>query len=245
LYPSGTHRFPASRLTCKVSVMKSLGLFLLAVCAFAENGPWITLFDGRSLAGWTGFRGPADPVWTVKDGALTVNRQGLPGTPGNGNSSLRSDREFADFELEWQWKNAAGGNSGLFYRATEDEERPQWTAVEYQLLDGDAHPDGKNGPDRWSGAAYALYPPAAVAKPLPVGQWNKSRVVARGLHVEHYLNGKLACAFDIGSPDWKQRVAAGKFAKWTKFGAPARGYVALQDHGHFTAFRAIRIREIK
>ncbi len=147
--------------------------------------------------------------------------------------------------MEWEWKNAAGGNSGLFYRTTEEEERPQWTAVEYQLLDGGAHPDGKNGPDRWSGAAYALYPPAADAVPVAVGQWNKSRVVARGAKVEHYLNGKLACSFTMGSEDWKKRVAAGKFAKWTKFGVPARGYIALQDHGHFTAFRAIRIRELK
>ena len=226
--------------------MKIAGLLVLVtiVALGAESG-WISLFDGKSMNGWKGFRGPANPVWIVKDGALMVNREGVPGTPGNGNSSLRSEREFGNFELEWEWKNAPGGNSGLFYRATEEEERPQWTAVEYQLLDGGAHPDGKNGPDRWSGAAYALYPPAADAKPVAVGQWNKSRVVARGSHIEHYLNGKLACAFDIGSEDWKKRVAAGKFAKWTKFGVPVRGHIALQDHGHFTAFRSIRIRELK
>jgi hypothetical protein len=224
--------------------MKKLGLLLLSLGAFAADGPWISLFDGKTLNGWEGFRGPANPVWIVKDGALTVNREGVPGTPGNGNSSLRTTRHFGDFELEWEWKNAPGGNSGVFYRATEDEERPQWTAVEYQLLDGGAHPDGKNGPDRWSGAAYALYPPAADAKPVAVGQWNKSRIVARGNRVEHYLNGKLACRFEIGGADWKQRVAAGKFAKWTKFGVPARGYIVLQDHGHFTAFRALRIREL-
>lgn len=225
--------------------MRVLGFFFLALSALAADGGWISLFDGKTLDGWRGFRGPANPVWVVKDGAIVVDRQGVPGTPGNGNSSLMTERAFGDFELEWEWKNAAGGNSGLFYRATEDEERPQWTAVEYQLLDGGAHPDGRNGPDRWSGAAYALYPPAADAKPVAVGQWNKSRIVARGRHVEHYLNGKLACAFDIGSEDWKQRVAAGKFARWPKFGVPARGHITLQDHGHFTAFRAIRIRELR
>ena len=225
--------------------MKTIGLLLLAVSAFAAEGQWISLFDGKTLAGWHGFRGPANPVWIVTDGAIVVNREGVPGTAGNGNSSLRSVGEFGDFELEWEWKNAAGGNSGLFYRTTEEEERPQWTAVEYQLLDGGGHPDGKNGPDRWSGAAYALYPPAPDAKPVAVGHWNKSRVVARGSRVSHYLNGKLACSFDFASDDFKKRVAAGKFAKWTRFGVPARGYIALQDHGHFTAFRAIRIRELK
>jgi hypothetical protein len=225
--------------------MRLLGVLLLAFSAFAAEGPWVSLFDGKTMEGWTGFRGPANAVWMVKDGALVVNREGEPGTPGKGGSNLRTVREFGDFELEWEWRNAPGGNSGLFYRTTEEEERPQWTAVEYQLLDEGAHPDGKNGPDRWSGAAYALYPPAADAKPVMVGQWNKSRVVARGTSVEHYLNGKLACRFTVGSEDWKTRVAAGKFATWKRFGVPMKGYIALQDHGHFTAFRKMRIRELQ
>lgn len=224
--------------------MRIFGLLLLAVSAIAADGPWVSLFDGKTLQGWTGWRGPAKPVWVVRDGAIAVDRQGVPGTPGQGGTYLRTEREFGDFELEFEWKNAAGGNSGVFYRSTEDEERPQWTGVEYQLLDGAAHPDGKNGPDRWSGAAYALYPPAAGVAPVAVGKWNKSRIVARGAHVEHYLNGKLACAFDFGSKDYEKRVAAGKFATWKRFGKPVRGYIVLQDHGHFTAFRSIRVREL-
>lgn len=226
-------------------LMKIFGLLLLAVAGFAADGPWVSLFDGKTLAGWRGWRGPVNPVWVVKDGAITVNRQGEPGTPGKGGTYLAAEKEFGDFELEWEWKNAAGGNSGVFYRSTEDEERPQWTAVEYQLLDAGAHPDGKEGADRWSGAAYALYPPAADVKAKPVGQWNMSRVVARGNHVEHYLNGKLACTFDVGSADWNRRVKGSKFEKWTKFAVPKRGLIVLQDHGHYTAFRAIRIRELR
>ena len=225
--------------------MKILGLLLLAAGSFAADGPWISLFDGKTLDGWQGFRGPVNPVWIVKDGAIVVNREGVAGTPGNGGSNLRTVREFGDFELEWEWKNAPGGNSGLFYRSTEEEARPPLTAVEYQLVDAGGHPDGKNGPDRWSGAAYALYPPAAEARAAAVGEWNRSRVVARGAHVEHYLNGKLACSFDVGDADWKKRVAASKFAKWTKFAVASRGHIALQDHGHFTAFRAMRIRELR
>jgi hypothetical protein len=225
--------------------MKILGVLLLAVSAMAADGGWITLFDGKTLNGWAGWRGPVNPVWKVKDGAIIVDRQGVPGTPGQGGTYLRTVREFGDFELEFEWKNAPGGNSGVFYRSTEDEERPQWTGVEYQLLDGGSHPDGKNGEDRWSGAAYALYPPAKGVEPVAVGQWNKSRIVARGKHVEHYLNGKLACTFEFGSEDYRKRVAAGKFATWKKFGVPVKGFIVLQDHGHFTAFRAIRVRERK
>ena len=65
--------------------MKILGALLLAVNAIAADGAWISLFDGKTLQGWKGFRGPANPVWIVKDGALVVNREGVPGTPGNGN----------------------------------------------------------------------------------------------------------------------------------------------------------------
>src|SRR5262245_4641781 len=101
--------------------MKFAGLFvLLTMVALGAEGSWVSLFDGKTMNGWKGFRGPANPVWIVKDGALVVNREGVPGTPGNGNSSLMSDREFGDFELEWEWKNAPGGNSGLFYRSTEE-----------------------------------------------------------------------------------------------------------------------------
>ncbi len=74
----------------KVDCMKRLGLLVLAVSAMAAEGKWVSLFDGKTLNGWQGFRGPANAVWIVKDGAIVVNREGVPGTPGNGNSSLRT-----------------------------------------------------------------------------------------------------------------------------------------------------------
>lgn len=224
--------------------MRRVFALLFALTVSAADGNWISLFDGKTLSGWRGYRGPVADVWVVRDGALTVNRNGEPGTPGKGNTTLLSERQFANFELEFEWRNAVGGNSGVFYRVTEEEDRPQWTAIEYQLLDRGAHPDGKNGPDRWSAAAYALYPPAKEVAPRTPGEWNRSRIVAKGNQLEHYLNGVLACRFTIGSEDWKARVAKSKFSSWPKFGVPAMGHIALQDHGHFTAFRAMRIREL-
>ncbi|MFN0104597.1 MAG: DUF1080 domain-containing protein [Bryobacteraceae bacterium] len=89
--------------------------------------------EGLSRPGESGLDCEGRSAYTVKDGALTVNREGTPGTPGNRNSSVMSVREFGDFELEWEWKNAPGGNSGLFYRTTDEEGRPQWTAVEIRI----------------------------------------------------------------------------------------------------------------
>ena len=80
--------------------MKTLAWLLLATAAaIAADGAWISLFDGKTLAGWQGFGGPANPVWIVKDGAIVVNRSGTPGTPGNGNS--RSDRNVSSAISNW------------------------------------------------------------------------------------------------------------------------------------------------
>ena len=68
-----TRREPIAGKPDRVLLMKTLGLLLLAAGAFAAHGPWISLFDGKTLDGWKGFRGPANPVWIVKDGALTVD----------------------------------------------------------------------------------------------------------------------------------------------------------------------------
>ena len=46
-----------------------------------------------------------------------------------------SKDEFGDFELELEWKIGEAGNSGIFYRGTEEYDHIYWTAPEYQLLD--------------------------------------------------------------------------------------------------------------
>ena len=66
---------------------------------------------------------------------------------------------FADFELTLDWKLGPGGNSGLFYRGTEEYNRVYWSAVEYQLLDDSLARDGRNRITA-AGAAHSLYPGA-------------------------------------------------------------------------------------
>ncbi|HEY7612253.1 MAG TPA: DUF1080 domain-containing protein [Gemmatimonadales bacterium] len=196
------------------------------------DGEWRPLFDGRSLEHWRGFRRDEVPDgWRVVDGALTrVGRAG----------DLITREVFGDFELSLEWNVAAGGNSGIMYRVTEDAAETYHTGPEMQVLDDARHPDGRSRLTA-AGAVYGLYPAeAGVVK--PAGEWNAVRIVARGSRVEHWLNGVQVAAYELGSADWSARVAASKFSKWPGYGRAPAGHIALQDHGDRVAYRDIRIR---
>lgn len=147
---------------------------------------------------------------------------------------------FADFELSLEWMVEAGGNSGIFYRATETTDRIHENAPEYQVLDDAGHRDG-GSPLTSAGALYGLYPstPGIVRQ---AGRWNHARILARGARVEHWLNGVRVVAYEIGSADWLARVAASKFASWPSYGRATEGHIGVQDHGDRVAYRSVRIR---
>jgi len=197
---------------------------------------WRPLFDGRSTAGWRGYRQQTVPSgWRAVDGTLTKT-----GTSGD----IITKEQFGDFQLAFDWKLAPGGNAGVFYRGTEQEEFIYWTAPEYQLLDDAAHADGK---DRLTsaGAAYALYPaPAGVVK--PTGEWNSTLIVVQGSRVQHWMNGQKLLEYELGSPDWEAKVKASKFVEWPRYGRASRGHIGFQgDHEGTLTLRNIRVRELK
>lgn len=196
------------------------------------HGEWRALFDGRSLEQWRGYRRDQVPAgWQAVDGALTrVARAG----------DLITRDVFADFELELEWMVAEGGNSGIMYRVTEEADETYQTGPEMQVLDDARHPDGGSRLTA-AGAVYGLYS-APVGAVKPAGEWNAVRIVVRGNHVEHWLNGVEVAAYELGSPDWEARVAGSKFRKWSRYGRAAAGHIALQDHGDRVAYRNIRIR---
>jgi hypothetical protein len=204
-----------------------------AASAPAE-GEWRTLFDGRSLDAWRGFRNDRVPAgWQAVDGALT--------RVGEGGDLITRD-EFGDFELALEWKVAEGGNSGIMYRVTEDAAATYETGPEMQVLDDARHKDGESRLTA-AGSAYGLYAaPAGVVK--PAGEWNAVRILVRGSHVEHWLNGVKVVEYELGSPDWKGKVEASKFKQWPGYGRAAKGHIALQDHGDRVAYRDIKIRTL-
>jgi hypothetical protein len=194
---------------------------------------WRPLFDGRTLSAWRGYQTDTVPAaWHVEDGVLTK---------ATSTGDLVSRDQFGDFELSFDWKIAPGGNAGVFYRATEEYDHIYWSGPEYQLLDDARHPDGRNRLTS-AAAAYALYaPPAGVVK--PAGEWNSSRIVAKGAHVEHWLNGQKVVEYELWSPDWEAKVKASKFGEWPNYGRARVGHIGIQgDHDGQLWLRDIRIR---
>lgn len=220
-----------------------LGLagMVLAGAACGQGGKvtpddgWRSLTPDGSLAAWRGYQSDTVPAgWSVAGGVLTKT---------TGTADLISRDEFGDFELTFDWKLAPGGNAGVFYRGSEEYEHIYWTAPEYQLLDDAGHPDGKNRLTS-AASAYGLYaPPAGVVK--PGGEWNSSRIVARGAHVEHWLNGQKVVEYELWSPDWEAKVKASKFGEWPNYGRAKAGHLGIQgDHDGALSIRNMRIRTL-
>ena len=192
---------------------------------------WRSLFDGATTNGWRGYKRSNVPDgWRVVDGALT--RVGAGG-------DVITTEQFGNFELSLEWKVQPAGNSGVFYRVTEEGDQTYFTGPEMQVLDDAGHPDGRSRLTA-AGAVYGLYPaPPRVVK--PAGEWNAVRIVAHGNHVEHWLNGVQLASYVIGSRDWEARVGASKFREWPGYGRAEAGHIALQDHGDWVAYRSISI----
>jgi hypothetical protein len=198
-------------------------------------GGWRLLFDGRSTDGWRGYRRESMPAgWQVVDGTLART--------GSGGDIITTE-QYDSFELELEWLVGPGGNSGIFFHVTETGDYIWQTGPEMQILDNAGHREGAN-PETSTGSNYALHGPSSdVAR--PAGEWNSVRLVVRGDHVEHWLNGTRIVEYVLGSDDWKARVEASKFRDMPGYGANRRGHIALQDHGDPVQFRNIRIRVLQ
>ena len=194
---------------------------------------WRLLFDGKSVAGWRGFKAATpDKGWHVKDGAL--------GPDPKTSKDIISEGEFGDFELSFQWKISPKGNSGVMYRVIEEGDETYQSGPEYQILDN-AHGER---PLEQAASLYALYAPSTDAT-RPQGDWNQGRISVRHGHVEHWLNGVKVVEYELGSPDFKTRVDHSKFRQWPQFASAGSGHIALQNHGNDTWFRNLKIRRLQ
>jgi hypothetical protein len=205
--------------------------------AMAQQGRWIVLFDGKSTDAWRGFKHDNFP-----DKAWKVEGDTLKSVLGVESQDIITREKYRDFELELEWKVAAGANSGIIYLISEDFDQTWKTGLEMQVLDDSNHPDGKD-PKTSAGSLFALIAP--VNKVIhPVGSWNKVRLIVSNGKVEHWLNGKKVLHYELGGDQLKQLVAASKFKAFPKFGQNREGGIALQHHGDEVCYRAIRIRAL-
>jgi hypothetical protein len=211
-----------------------------------QQDGWRLLWDGRTTQGWRSARSPDFPAqgWQIRDGILTVLPSG--GREGGLGGDIITVDEYSDFELLVDFKITPRANSGIKIFVDPEINKGPGSSIglEYQILDDALHPDaklGKNG-NRTMGSLYDLYPPSPDKKPNPIGEWNTARIISRGPHVEHWLNGRKILEYTRFTPEFRQRVRESKFRVWPGFGELHTGHILLQDHGDEVSFRNIKIR---
>jgi hypothetical protein len=219
-----------------------------------QRAGWRLLFDGKSFNGWRGLGYDTVPTahWKIENGTIRKLADGqvprLPdGQPAAG-GDLMTRETFRDFELTWEWKISRAGNSGVKYNVSEEismANAPNHAALgfEYQMLDDSLHEDNKV-PSHRAGALYDLIPSNGTRVLKPVGEWNTSKIVFRGNHGEHWLNGNKLVEFELGTPRMDSLLAHSKYRDIKGFADKRAGHIVLQDHVDEVYFRNIKIRRM-
>ena len=232
---------------------------------------WRLLFDGKSFSGWDDptKKSPPGDSFTIEDGCLKATAHPRL------TQDLFTKDTFRDFELDFDWRIAPGGNSGIKYRIQDHlfvgnqfprfednvnaalKNRPKQAPAqgqdyvigfEYQILDDARNPDGRNGVTHQAGALYDVFGPSRNAA-RPVGEFNHSRLVVKGDHVEHWLNGVKVVDGSLKAPEIAQAAAR-------RWGEGSQVYemlvkqprqdcpISLQNHDSEAWFKNIRIRKL-
>jgi hypothetical protein len=201
---------------------------------FAEDA--ILLFDGQSLNGWTTMDGkPVTEGWEVVDGMLHLSKSEK--RAGN----ILTDKEYENFDLQFEWKIEPGGNNGLKYRVRKYGNRV--LGCEYQILDDSAYVE-RLRPKGLTGSLYDVYEPSNMHAAKPVGEFNHSRIIVQGQHIQHWLNGELIVSAFAGSRQWRERIAASKFADVEGFGENHVGKIMLTDHNSEVWYRKMLLKPL-
>lgn len=208
---------------------------------------WVLLFDGESTDKWTGTKGSGFPKsgWVIEDGILTV--LGSSGADHASGGDIITKDQYGDFELALEFKIPKGANSGIKYFVVNNfpGQEGNYLGLEYQIIDDENHADAKEGinGNRTIASLYDLVP-AKNKNVNPVGQWNQAKIIVRGNHVEHWLNGNKVVEYDRGSEKFRKLVAASKYKELVGFGEMPEGHILLQGHGDTVHYRNIKIRTL-
>jgi hypothetical protein len=190
-----------------------LAAAVLAAPSAAAEDPWRVLFDGRSFDGW---RITGNGRWSIEDGVI-VGRQG----ENNRGGDIFTVDEFAEFEVECEWKMKWPGNSGLWFRVS-----GPGTGYQADILEKEPG----QPPEIVSGSLYGIKAGMIAgnrdASTVNRDGWNKFRVRAVGDHIVIHLNGRQV----VDTRD-------------SRF---ARGALGFQAHpGKYAEGMEVRVRNVR
>ncbi len=193
---------------------------------------WILLFDGKTLAGWTG----AKDAYKVEDSAIVC----VQGTAGN----LLTEKEFSDFVVRFEFKLTAGANNGLGIRCPMlPKGNLHIDGIELQILDNTAEKYKTLKPYQFHGSVYGIQPAKRVPEReilKPLGQWNTQEVTVQGRKIKVVLNGETItdCDLDEATKNGTMDGVEHPGLKRTT------GHLGFLGHGDRVDFRNIRIKDL-
>jgi hypothetical protein len=201
---------------------------------------WKLLFDGQTMNGWRTFKNKEQNTWEVIDG--TLHCKSPDDTTANKRADIMTNDQYESFELAFDWKIAPTHNSGVMFHVTEEYDVPYGSGPEYQVIDDTGYP-GKLKPTQLSAANYDMQ--IAENKTMnPAGEWNTSKIVVNGAHVEHWLNGSKVLEYELWSDAWKKQVADSKWKEFPGYGQAKKGHIDIQDHGGEVWYKNIMIKTL-
>ncbi len=215
---------PAIRISSQVG----LSVATAADEAKPGEGRFVRLFDGKTLAGWTG----AKDAYGVENGAIVCK----PGTSGN----LLTEKEYGDFVFRFEFKLTEGANNGLGIRCPL---RPQGNlhldGIELQILDHRAAKYANIKPYQFHGSVYGIAP-AKKEFLKPLGEWNQQEVTVRGRRIQISLNGAAIVDVDLDEATKNGTLDGAEHPGLKR----VRGHIGFLGHGDRVEFRAIEIKEL-
>jgi hypothetical protein len=202
-----------------------------------KKAGWILLFNGKDTGGWRTYKNKEEDSWEVVNGELHCKEEDV-----HHRADLITRDQYGSFELRIDWKVAKGANSGILYHVLETHDGSYETGPEYQLIDDRGY---KEKLEDWqkSGADYAMHAPAKLVS-KPAGEYNHTRLVVSGNHIEHWLNGVKVADFHAWTPEWEKLKKEGKWKDYPDYGSSKTGYIALQDHGGGIWFKNIKVKKM-
>lgn len=210
-----------------LAVASILGLAGSETHAAEADAEWIDLVPDEDLSKHWKTTGN----WSVTDDGV-VKLTPRPGEKGwsRWTAYLWSDKEYDDFEIEFEYKLTKGGNSGFYFNVG-NKDNPVNEGTEVQIYDSANHPEDKPFNDHMSGGLIRGIPPTKNSA-KPAGEWNKFEIKIEGNQCTVKLNGEVVNEVDLKE---KQNTLKNPFDK---------GYIGFQDHGLPLELRNIRVREL-